>query len=47
LSGAFFLFGRRRRGARRLGMALGTVVKPGWGTVIGGAFGDLLGILLL
>ena len=36
-----------RRGARRLGMALGTVVKPGWGTVIGGAFGDLLGILLL
>ncbi|KAH8071184.1 hypothetical protein JL721_4619 [Aureococcus anophagefferens] len=30
-----------------LGMALGTVVKPGWGTVIGGAFGDLLGILLL
>ena len=45
--GAFLFLVFFRRGARRLGMALGTVVKPGWGTVIGGAFGDLLGILLL
>ena len=30
-----------------VGMALGTVVKPGWGTIVGGAAGDLVGILLL
>ncbi|KAJ1459873.1 hypothetical protein M885DRAFT_510274 [Pelagophyceae sp. CCMP2097] len=30
-----------------LGMGLGTLIRPGWGTTLGGAFGDLAGILLL
>ena len=34
-------------GLATAGMALGTAAKPGWGTVAGGACGDLLGILLI
>lgn len=30
-----------------LGIAVGTLLKPGYGTVIGGAFGDLGGLLLI
>ena len=29
------------------GIAIGTFVKPGWGTVLGAAFGDITGILIL
>ena len=29
------------------GIASGTFVKPGWGTVLGAAFGDITGILIL
>lgn len=34
-------------GLATLGAAAGSLLKPGWGTIIGGACGDLLGILLI